>query len=140
MGEIASNAHILMIAILILVVILYALYVTISIVKRRTRIRDSNKEISIIKMDLISKQSHLQSLIEDSVTWTPRDLETYDAAIEDTKLLKGKLDTGMDIADVKTKRLELGNETHQLFETLQKIRKYEDRMFGDGVADRRGRK
>ncbi len=140
MGDIASNAHIFIIAVLILAVILYGLYVTISIVKRRIRIRNSNKEISIIKMDLISKQSHLQSLIEDSVTWTPRDLETYETTMEDTKLLKGKLDTGMDIADIKTKRLELGNETHQLFETLQKIRSYEDRMFGDGTKDRRGKR
>ena len=140
MGEIASNTHILIIAVLILAVILYALYVTVSIVKRRIRIRDSNREISVIKMDLVSKQSHLQSLIEDSVKWSPRDLETYERTMEDTKLMKGKLNTGMDIADMKTKRLELGNETHQLFETLEKIKVYEDRMFGNGVARGRGKK
>jgi len=139
MGELAGNSHILVITVLMLVAFLYAVYVITAIVKRRTKVRDANKEISLIKMDLISKQAHLQNLIEDSIEWTDKDLREYDMTLDDTRLLKGKLDKGMDVADVRTKRLEMGNQTHEMFETMEKIKRYEDKLFGEDAVNGRKR-
>ena len=130
MGNIASNLHLIIILILVVVVILYTLYTIVKIVKRKTRIRNANREISLLKMDLLSKQAHLENLIGDAVEWTDKDLKVYEDTLDDSKVLKSKLDKGMDIADVKTKKLELGSETMDLFETMEKIRGYESRMFG----------
>jgi hypothetical protein len=136
MGDLASNIHIVIVLALIVIVLLYAMYVVIRVVKRRTRIRDANREISLLKMDLLSKQAHLENLIGDAVEWTDRDLKTYDDTLEDSKILKSKLDKGMEVADAKTKRLELGSQTVELFDTLEKIRGYENKMFGpDGRKD-----
>lgn len=130
MGDLASNIHIVIVLALVVVVLLYAMYVVIRVVKRRTRIRDANREISLLKMDLLSKQAHLENLIGDAVEWTDKDLKTYDNTMEDSKILKSKLDKGMEVADAKTKRLELGSQTVELFDTLEKIRGYEGKMFG----------
>ena len=102
------------------------------------RVRDATREIALLKMDLLSKQAHLENLIEDSVEWTPKDLKKYDATLGQNKMLKSKLDTGMVIADTRLKRLELGNQTADLFETLEKIKKYEDKLYGeDAVMEER---
>ncbi|MGA1821437.1 MAG: hypothetical protein ACMUIG_02800 [Thermoplasmatota archaeon] len=130
MADIASNIHIIIVLALVVLVLLYAMYVVIKVVKRRTRIRDANREISLLKMDLLSKQAHLENLIGDSVEWTDKDLKSFDETLEDSKILKTKLDKGMEVADVRTKRLELGSQTVELFDTLEKIRGYEGRMFG----------
>ena len=136
MVDIEENIHVIIILALLFVVLLYSMYVIIVVVKRRSRIRDANKEISLLKMDLLSKQAHLENLIADAVEWTDKDLQSYDNTMEDTKILKGKLDKGMDISDIRTKRLEIGNETNDLFATMEKIKGYEDKLFGDGVKER----
>ena len=138
MGTIASNLHLIIVLTLIVVVLLYVMYTIIKIVKRRTRVRNANREISLLKMDLLSKQAHLENLIGDAVDWTDKDLKVFEDALEDTKILKSKLDKGMDIADVKTKKLELGSETMDLFETMEKIRGYESRMFGPDPREKEG--
>jgi len=134
-----DNIHWIIIAVLILVVILYIMFVILVILKRRMRVRDASREIALLKMDLLSKQAHLENLIEDSVQWSGRDLKKYDRTMNENRMLKSKLDTGMVLADTKVKRLELGNETSDLFETLEKIKNYEDRLFGEDVADNGGR-
>ena len=131
MAGIEENIHWIIITIIILAVILYAMFIFITIIKRRIRVRDATREIALLKMDLLSKQAHLENLIEDSVEWTPRDLKSFDSALDQNKMLKSKLDTGMVIADSRLKRLELGNQTAELFETLEKIKRYEDKLFGE---------
>lgn len=108
--------------------------------KRNLRVRDANREVALLKMDLLSKQAHLENLISDSVEWSQSDLSEYDDALENTKVLKGKLDKGMLVADAKTKKLELMNETVDLFATMSKIRSYEDKMEPDEPRKRRSRK
>ncbi|MGA1820869.1 MAG: hypothetical protein ACMUHU_07675 [Thermoplasmatota archaeon] len=139
MAALEDNLHWLIIAVIVLAVFLYAVVVIITILKRKMRVSNASREIALLKMDLLSKQAHLENLIEDSVQWSPKDLKDYDRTLDDQKLLKSKLDTGMTIADSKVKRLELGNETYELFETLGKIRKYEDKLYGEGVLDGEGR-
>lgn len=139
MTQITDNLDLIIIGIIILIVFLYGIHIVSSVIRRRIRIRNSNREISLLKMDLLSKQAHLENLIEDSVLWFSKDLSKYDDTMKDNKILKSKLDTGMTIADTRTKRIELTNETAELFETLDKIKQYEDRMFYEGL-DRRGRK
>ena len=131
MAGIEENIHWIIITVIILAVILYAMFVFIIILKRRIRVRDATREIALLKMDLLSKQAHLENLIEDSVEWTPRDLKAFDSALDQSRMLKSKLDTGMVIADSRLKRLELGNQTAELFETLEKIKNYEDKLFGE---------
>lgn len=136
MTVIMDYLHWIIIAVIVLSVFLYGVVVIITILKRKIRVRDASREIALLKMDLLSKQAHLENLIEDSVQWSPRDLKEYDRTLEDQKVMKSKLDTGMLIADSKVKRLELGNETYELFETLERIKKYEDKLYGEGVLDR----
>jgi hypothetical protein len=131
MAGIEENIQWIIITAIILAVILYAMFVFIIILKRRIRVRDATREIALLKMDLLSKQAHLENLIEDSVEWTPKDLRSYDSALDQNRMLKSKLDTGMVIADSRLKRLELGNQTADLFETLEKIKSYEDKLFGE---------
>ncbi len=138
MAGLEENIHIVIIVVIILAILLYTMYVIIAVYKRKARIRDANREIALLKMDLLSKQAHLENLIADAVEWTDRDLETYDRTLEDTKILKGKLDKGMDISDIRTKRLELGNETNELFATMEKIKSYEDRLFGGKIDGDKG--
>lgn len=139
MAGIEGNIHWIIITAIILGVILYAMFVFIKILKRRIRVRDATREIALLKMDLLSKQAHLENLIEDSVEWTPRDLKKYDSALDQNRMLKSKLDTGMVIADSRLKRLELGNQTAELFETLEKIKRYEDKLFGEEAVKEGGR-
>jgi hypothetical protein len=134
MSGVTNSLHLIIIGVIILVVILFALYTIISILKRRIKLRDASREIALLKMDLLSKQAHLENLIEDSVQWSRNDLGEYDGTMEDNKLLKSRLDTKMQVSDSKVKRLELMNETAELFETLEKIRLYEDKVF-DGKGD-----
>ncbi|MBN1391141.1 MAG: hypothetical protein JXA22_10920 [Candidatus Thermoplasmatota archaeon] len=138
MAALEENIHWIIIAVIVLCVFLYAIVVIITILKRKMRVRDASREIALLKMDLLSKQAHLENLIEDSVQWSPRDLKDYDRTLEDQRIMKSKLDTGTVISDSKVKRLELGNETYELFETLEKIRKYEDKLYGEGVLDKGG--
>jgi hypothetical protein len=126
-----ENIHWVIIGVLVLATFLYAMLIAITILKRRIRIRDATREIALLKMDLLSKQAHLENLIEDSVEWTPGDLKKYDRTMDQNKMLKSKLDTGMVLADSKVKRLELGNQTAELFDTLEKIKRYEDKLFGE---------
>ena len=135
MAALEDNLHWIIIAVIVLTVFLYAVVVIIAILKRKMRVRNASREISLLKMDLLSKQAHLENLIEDSVQWSPNDLKEYDRTLDDQKILKSKLDTGMVIADSKVKRLELGNETYELFDTLGKIKKYEDKLYGEGVLE-----
>ncbi|MGA1792832.1 MAG: hypothetical protein ACMUHM_02675 [Thermoplasmatota archaeon] len=135
MAALEDNLHWVIIAVIVLAVFLYAVVVIITILKRKMRVRNASREIALLKMDLLSKQAHLENLIEDSVQWSPKDLKEYDRTLSDQKILKSKLDSGMVLADTKVKRLELGNETYELFETLGKIKKYEDKLYGEGVAD-----
>jgi len=130
-----DNLHWVIIAVIVLAVFLYAVVVIITMLKRKMRVRNASREIALLKMDLLSKQAHLENLIEDSVQWSPKDLKEFDRTLSDQKILKSKLDSGMVIADTKVKRLELGNETYELFETLGKIKKYEDKLYGEGVVD-----
>ncbi|MEA3559537.1 MAG: hypothetical protein U9R75_09820 [Candidatus Thermoplasmatota archaeon] len=136
MTAITENLHIVIMGILTLIVILYALYTVISIIKRRIKVRDASREVAILKMDLLSKQAHLENLIEDSVQWSRKDLRDYDETMKDNKVLKSRMDTKMQVSDTKVKRLELMNETAELFETLEKIKVYEDKVF-DGKNGRR---
>ncbi|MBN1540010.1 MAG: hypothetical protein JW939_07685 [Candidatus Thermoplasmatota archaeon] len=136
MTAITEYLHWIIIAVIVLSVFLYGVFVIITILKRKIRVRDATREIALLKMDLLSKQAHLENLIEDSVEWSPRDLKEYERTLEDKKIMRSKLDTGMLIADSKVKRLELGNETYELFETLERIKKYEDKLYGEGVLDR----
>ena len=128
MDEIGDSLHIIIIALLFTITIVMFSVVLIRIIKRKLRIRNASREIALLKMDLLSKQAHLENLIEDSVEWTQKDLRDYDETIENTRILKGKLDKGMVLADARTKKLELMNETVDLFETLHKIKTYEDKM------------
>ena len=130
-----DNLHWVIIAVIVLAVFLYAVVVIITMLKRKMRVRNASREIALLKMDLLSKQAHLENLIEDSVQWSPKDLKEFDRTLSDQKILKSKLDSGMVLADTKVKRLELGNETYELFETLGKIKKYEDKLYGEGVVD-----
>ncbi|MGA1872272.1 MAG: hypothetical protein ACMUHY_01245 [Thermoplasmatota archaeon] len=139
MAALEDNLHWVIIAVVVLAVFLYAVIVFITIMRRKLRVRDASREIALLKMDLLSKQAHLENLIEDSVQWSPRDLKKYNKTLSDHKLMKSKLDTGMVMADSKVKRLELGNETYELFETLEKIKRYEDKLYGEGVLDREER-
>ena len=131
MAGIEENIHWIIITAIILAVVLYAMFILMMILKRRIRVRDATREIALLKMDLLSKQAHLENLIEDSVEWTPKDLKKFDSTLDQNRMLKSKLDTGMVIADSRLKRLELGNQTAELFETLEKIRRYEDKLFGE---------
>ncbi len=135
MAGLEDNLHWLIVAVILIALILYAMFVILKLIKRRMRVRDASREIALLKMDLLSKQAHLENLIEDSVQWSGRDLKKYDRTMNENKMLKSKLDTGMVLADTKVKRLELGNETADLFETLEKIKRYEDKLFGEDVAD-----
>ncbi len=128
MAEIGDSLHFIIIGILFLVVLLYSTFVIIRIIRRKLRVRDASREISLLKMDLLSKQAHLENLIEDSVEWTQGDLNDYDDTLENTRVLKGKLDKGMVVADARTKKLELMNETMELFDTMNKIRTYEGKI------------
>lgn len=128
MSEIADSIHLIMIGAMFLIVVVFAAIVIVNIMKRNLRVRDANREIALLKMDLLSKQAHLENLISDSVEWSQSDLREYDEAMENSKVLKGKLDKGMIVADAKTKKLELMNETIDLFDTMNKIRTYEDKM------------
>ncbi|MFW3146563.1 MAG: hypothetical protein ACMUIE_07105 [Thermoplasmatota archaeon] len=140
MSGITDYLHLVVIGAIVLVVFLYSLYTIASIIKRRMRVRDATREIALLKMDLLSKQAHLENLIEDSVKWSRKDLRKYDDTLEDNKILKSRLDTGMTVADARTKRLELTNETAELFEAVEKIKNYEDRLFEEGHnKGRRGR-
>lgn len=136
MAGIADSLHLIIIGLVILAVVLFALYTISSIIRRRIKVRDASREIALLKMDLLSKQAHLENLIEDSVQWSKGDLMDLDDTMEDNKILKSKLDTKMQVSDTKVKRLELMNETAELFETLEKIRQYENKVF-DGGEDRR---
>ncbi len=135
MAGIEGYLHIVIISVVILALIFYSMIIVISILKRRLRVRDSNREIALLKMDLLSKQAHLENLIEDSVNWSGKDLREYDRTLDQNKMLKSKLDTGLVLSDTKIKRLELGNETGDLFETMEKIKRYEDKLFGQGNVD-----
>jgi hypothetical protein len=135
MAEIGDSLHLIIVALLFTIVILVFSIVLVRIIRRKMRIRNASREIALLKMDLLSKQAHLENLIEDSVEWTQKDLRDYDDTMENTRVLKGKLDKGMVIADARTKKLELMNETVDLFETLQKIRTYESKM--ESGSDRR---
>ncbi len=137
MPAIGDSLHLIIVGLLFMIVVVYSSMVIVRIIKRKIRVRDSGKEITLLKMDLLSKQAHLQNLIEDSVEWSQNDLREYDDTLENSKVLKGKLDKGMEISDAKTKKLELMNETIQLFDTMNKIRTYEDRI--DGGPDRNRR-
>jgi hypothetical protein len=128
MAEIGDSLHLIIIALLFTIVIVMFSVILIRIIRRKLRIRNASREIALLKMDLLSKQAHLENLIEDSVEWTQKDLRDYDETIENTRVLKGKLDKGMILADARTKKLELMNETVDLFETLHKIKTYEDKM------------
>jgi hypothetical protein len=139
MAGIEENIHWVIIGAILLVSVLYVMFIMITILKRRIRVRDATREIALLKMDLLSKQAHLENLIEDSVEWTPRDLTKLDSTLDQNKMLKSKLDTGMVIADSKVKRLELGNQTAELFETLERIKKYEDKLFGEDAVKEGGR-
>jgi hypothetical protein len=139
MAGIEDNIHFLIIGAILLVSVLYMMFILITILKRRIKVRDATREIALLKMDLLSKQAHLENLIEDSVEWTPRDLKRYDSTLDQNRMLKSKLDTGMVMADSKVKRLELGNQTADLFETLERIKRYEDKLFGEeAVKEERG--
>lgn len=140
MAALEDNLHWVIIAVIVLAVFLYAVVVIITILKRKMRVRNASREIALLKMDLLSKQAHLENLIEDSVKWSRKDLRKYDDTLEDNKILKSRLDTGMTVADARTKRLELTNETAELFEAVEKIKNYEDRLFEEGHnKGRRGR-
>jgi hypothetical protein len=139
MSGIEENIHWVIIGAILLASVLYVMFIMITILKRRIRVRDATREIALLKMDLLSKQAHLENLIEDSVEWTPRDLKKMDSTLDQNKMLKSKLDTGMVIADSKVKRLELGNQTSELFETLERIKKYEDKLFGEDAVKEGGR-
>ncbi|HHD16066.1 MAG: hypothetical protein DRN37_05925 [Thermoplasmata archaeon] len=128
MAQIADSIHIIILTVMFIIVLIYSTVVIVRMLRRKLRIRDASREISLLKMDLLSKQAHLQNLIEDSVEWTQSDLREYDETLDDTRILKGKLDKGMTVADARTKKLELMNETVDLFETLQKIRSFENRL------------
>ena len=137
MAEIGDSLHFIIIGILFLIVLLYSTFVIIRIIRRKLRVRDASREISLLKMDLLSKQAHLENLITDSVEWTQGDLNDYDDTLENTRVLKGKLDKGMIIADARTKKLELMNETVELFDTMNKIRTYEGKVDGGFEPKRR---
>ncbi|MEA3557720.1 MAG: hypothetical protein U9R75_00530, partial [Candidatus Thermoplasmatota archaeon] len=107
MAGIADNIHLIMIGLIVLVVMLFALYTVISILKRRIKVRDASREVALLKMDLLSKQAHLENLIEDSVQWSRKDLRDYDETMMDNKVLKSRMDTKMQVSDTKVKRLEL---------------------------------
>ena len=128
MSGIADSIHLIIVGAMFLIVAVFATIVIVNIMKRNLRVRDANREIAMLKMDLLSKQAHLENLISDSVEWSQTDLKDYEEALENTKVLKGKLDKGMVVADAKTKKLELMNETMDLFDTMNKIRTYADKM------------
>jgi hypothetical protein len=128
MAGIESSLHLIAILLLATVVIVYFSIVLVRIFRRKTRIRNASREIALLKMDLLSKQAHLENLIEDSVEWSQKDLRDYDETMENSRILKGKLDKGMVVADARTKKLELMNETVDLFDTLHKIRAYESKL------------
>ena len=77
MAALEDNLHWVIIAVVVLAVFLYAVIVFITIMRRKLRVRDASREIALLKMDLLSKQAHLENLIEDSVQWSPRDLKKY---------------------------------------------------------------
>jgi archaellum component FlaF (FlaF/FlaG flagellin family) len=128
MSAVADSIHLIIVGVMFLIVIVFGAIVIVNIMKRNMRVRNANREIALLKMDLLSKQAHLENLISDSVEWAQSDLTEYDETLENSKVLKGKLDKGMIVADAKTKKLELMNETIDLFETMGKIRSYEDKM------------
>lgn len=128
MSDIADSMHLILIGLLFVILVVYCAFVIVRILRRKMRIRDASREISLLKMDLLSKQAHLENLIEDSAEWSQSDLTEYDEALESTKVLKGKLDKGMTVADARTKKLELMNETMELFDTMNKIKTYEMKM------------
>jgi hypothetical protein len=128
MAAIEDSLHLIIIALLFTIVIVYFSIVLIRIIRRKLRLRNASREIALLKMDLLSKQAHLENLIEDSVEWSQKDLREYDETMENSRVLKGKLDKGMVLADARTKKLELMSETVDLFDTLQKIRTYEKKV------------
>lgn len=128
MAAIEDSLHLIIIALLFTMVIVYFSIVLIRIIRRKLRLRNASREIALLKMDLLSKQAHLENLIEDSVEWSQKDLRDYDETMENSRVLKGKLDKGMVLADARTKKLELMSETVDLFDTLQKIRTYEKKV------------
>ncbi len=128
MAAIEDSLHLIIIALLFTIVIVYFSIVLIRIIRRKLRLRNASREIALLKMDLLSKQAHLENLIEDSVEWSQKDLRDYDETMENSRVLKGKLDKGMVLADARTKKLELMSETVDLFDTLQKIRTYEKKV------------
>ncbi|MFO8052300.1 MAG: hypothetical protein R6V01_11485 [Thermoplasmatota archaeon] len=137
MAGIADNLHLIIIGLLVLMVLLFGIYIFIAIIRRRLKVRDASREIALLKMDLLSKQAHLENLIEDSIQWSRNDLGDLDETMGDNKVLKSKLDTKMQVSDTKVKRLELMNETAELFETLEKIRQYENKVFDGKVQNGR---
>lgn len=128
MAGIEDSLHLIIIGVLFVIVVVYCTFVIVRVIGRKMRIRDASREISLLKMDLLSKQAHLQNLIEDSAEWSQSDLTEYDEALESVKVLKGKLDKGMTVADARTKKLELMNETMDLFDTMNKVKTYEARI------------
>ena len=69
MSGIADSIHLIIMGAMLLVVAVFAAVVIINIMKRNQRVRDANREIALLKMDLLSKQAHLENLISDSVEW-----------------------------------------------------------------------
>jgi len=134
-----DDIYLLIILILIIIIIGIIGWVIVKVKTAKTHIKLAEAEVDKRKLELIMKRVMIEDLKNASVMLSDRERAQLDAINTDTAILSRKVLYTMNEVEDRTKRLELGSNLGKMNMTLGKIKKYEQRLFGPELYQKRRR-
>jgi hypothetical protein len=131
--------YLLIILLLIIVIIGIVGWVIVKIKTSKTQISLAEAEVDKKKLELIMKRAMIEDLKNASIILSDKERAKLDSIRTDTAILSRKVLFTMNEVEDRTQRLERGSDLGKLNMTLGDIKRYERKLFGDGISARRKR-
>lgn len=131
-ATVADNFLLIFFTIVIFIIVLAVLRVINSRIKEKMTLSLAQYELDKRKLDIAAKKAAIEELRNSAIVLNDKERETLEAIRTDNAILARKLLFKMNEIEDRTKRLELGADTYKLIQTLQDIKEYEKKLFGNG--------
>lgn len=130
---IARNFLLIFFTIIIFILIIAILWIINAKIKEKTALALAQYEIDKRKLEIAAKKAAIEELRNSAIVLNDKEREILEAIRTDNAILARKLLFKMNEIEERTKRLELGADTYKLMQTLQDIKEYERRLFGNNT-------
>lgn len=135
----ADDFFLLLLLVIFMAIIGIIGWVIVEVKTSKSHIKLAEAEVDKRKLELIMKRAMIEDLKNASVMLSDHERAQLDAINTDTSILSRKVLYTMNEVEDRTKRLELGSNLGKMNFTLGKIKKYEQRLFGPELYQKRRR-